>query len=66
MDFIPTSFFKSVMIVLLKMQTADKSLGKICLKAIIYLFPNMWFIRGRTGGKHEGKRELNFFVGKSI
>ena len=37
MDLIPTSFFKQVIIMLLKIHAAGKILGKICLRAIRFV-----------------------------
>ena len=57
-DLFPISFFKLVMIVLLKIYAAGKMLGKICQKAITgTFFSNMESVIERgTGG-------LNFFMG---
>ena len=50
-DLFQMSFFKLIMIVLLKTYTASKTFGKICLKAIRdTFFSNMWsVIRGGKG-----------------
>ena len=50
-DLFPVSFFKLVMIMLLKIYPADKIFGKVCPKVVrATLFSNMWsVIKGGKG-----------------
>ena len=53
-DLYPMSFFKLVMIVLLKIYAAGKIFGKLCLKAIRNtFFSNMWSVISRGKGDWE-------------
>ena len=71
-DLFPISFFRLVMIMLLKICAADKIFSKIFLKAIrATFFSNMWCDQGREWGlgvisNRKGKFKLLVFQGDPL
>ena len=65
-DLILTSFFKEIMIVLVKLNAAGEVFGKICLKAR-YIFSNIWFPfkREQEGWAWKKVIHLTFWWGSS-